>query len=503
MDTLRNHLAFVPAALMALALAAGASFVSTAYATSLGDIVFPVAELDNCADKNACKAYCNELSHAKECTAFALKHGLMSQEDARRNESLALPAGGGPGGCTSHNECRTYCENTAHIDECVAFAERHNVMPERELAEYKKVARALKGGAKLPGGCTSQAQCQAYCESGNHMEECLAFGEAAGILSSEELQEARRIMPLMKAGKMPGGCRSKAQCEAHCANEANIMECANFAVEAGFMTPQEAEMAKKTGGKGPGGCRGRECETFCSNPANREACVAFSMEHGLMPEEDMQRMRESGAQVQKMISEMPTEVASCLRGRIGADAFQKMQSGAAQYLPDVSEHMSACSREHTAGGDVQQGGNMPSMPPEMHRCLAERLGSDFNKVEASRFDPAMRECIEIVRSQMESQHQRSGSMPPMQPPEGYRMPVHGDQQYPPYGAPPPEGHMPPSDGSMPPDAQYYDGQQQSGEQQPAPEEMQQEGGTSEPTSLLSGNGLLANIISIVQRLLGR
>lgn len=62
----------------------------------------------------------------------------------------------------------------------------------------------------------------------------------------------------MKRGETPGGCRSREECEAFCFQEVNMETCMEFAVKNGMMKQEEIELFKKTGGKGPGGCRGRE-----------------------------------------------------------------------------------------------------------------------------------------------------------------------------------------------------------------------------------------------------
>jgi hypothetical protein len=53
-------------------------------------------------------------------------------------------------------------------------------------------------------------------------------------------------------------------------------------------------MAKKTGGKGPGGCKSKEeCDTFCNKPDNQETCMNFAIEHGLMSEADLANMKKN------------------------------------------------------------------------------------------------------------------------------------------------------------------------------------------------------------------
>ena len=89
-------------------------------------------------------------------------------------------------------------------------------MSGEELEEAKKAAKAISSGIKPPGNCRGKAQCDVYCSDSSHMEECLNFAEAAGFIPQEEAAMARKIMPLMMKGEMPGGCKSKDQCESYC-----------------------------------------------------------------------------------------------------------------------------------------------------------------------------------------------------------------------------------------------------------------------------------------------
>lgn len=261
-------------------------------------IQFPIAELGGCADKQSCKNYCDQDENRRACFAFAKKHGLMKAEKVRKIErqlNALKQSGGGPGGCQSEKACENYCSDISHMKECIEFGKRHGIMESRELEEAEKVLRALESGAKLPGNCRGKAECELYCSVADHMEECIAFAESAGIMDKKELEEAKRIMPLMRSGQTPGGCRSKDQCEAYCSAPDHIDECIAFAEKAGLMKPEELEMMRKTGGRGPGGCRGRvECETYCNNPDNAEVCFAFAKEHSLIPPEELERIEKAG-----------------------------------------------------------------------------------------------------------------------------------------------------------------------------------------------------------------
>lgn len=394
-------------------------------------ILYPVKELDNCGNENECRTFCDDPDNIAACVDFAEKNDLMSAEEVAKARKFIKVGARGPGGCRGENECETYCEDVAHIDECLAFAEDNGFIDEEELAEAKKVAMALKGGASLPGGCRNKSQCEVYCndldninecldfaeksgfldeaelvearqaakamESGarppggcknkracddycsdsNNIEECFAFAEKAGFIPEEELEMARKVIPLMKAGKMPGGCKSKESCEAYCEDEANLESCANFAIEAGLMAPEEAEMFRKTGGKGPGGCKGRDgCENFCNDPANQEACFSFASEHGLIPEEDLEQMREGMSQLKEGLEMAPPEVAECLKSSLGSETFDKLQSGQGMPGREMGEVMRNCF-EQSARSQFEQGQGEGFGPPEGFEQFRGREGEGF------------------------------------------------------------------------------------------------------------------------------
>ena len=47
------------------------------------EISYPVAEVGNCADKAACKTYCDEPANIDACLSFAEKNNLMSKEEIK------------------------------------------------------------------------------------------------------------------------------------------------------------------------------------------------------------------------------------------------------------------------------------------------------------------------------------------------------------------------------------------------------------------------------------
>ncbi len=269
-------------------------------ARAKADLSYPIAELGSCGSEEACRAYCEELANIRACIDFAEKHSFATREEAEAGRRFAAAGGQGPGGCTGRDSCAAYCEDISHIEECLTFGERHGFLSGRELEEAKIVARLRGEGAAFPGGCASKAACEAYCTAGGHEDECIAFGERSGLIPPGELAMAKRMLPLIREGKTPGGCNTKAACEAYCTNPANMRQCIAFGEEHGLIPAGELEMAKKflplmEKGETPGGCRSKEaCEAYCSGEGHFEECIAFGVKGGFISEADAELARRTG-----------------------------------------------------------------------------------------------------------------------------------------------------------------------------------------------------------------
>ncbi|MDP3697631.1 MAG: hypothetical protein Q8R55_06520 [Candidatus Taylorbacteria bacterium] len=342
------------------------SYSLLANALSRDDIVFPIAELNNCADESECRAYCDSPDHITACVSFAEKYGLMSSEEAAMARKFASLGGTGPGGCDSKESCEIYCGDVANIEVCVSFAEENDLIPHKEVQEAKKIAKILREGKKLPGNCRGKIQCENYCQNPDHMEECLAFGEETGLMAPEELEKAKKFIPLMKRGETPGGCRTKEQCESYCTEgEEHIDECADFALKVGAATKEEMEMFKKTKGRGPGGCKGRlECEAFCNDPVNQEACFKFAEEHGFMKKGDVEQMKGHMNQFKEELNRFPPEVLECLKSRAGNEIIEKIRNGTLTPGPEIGRHIQACFEAFKPQMEQMMHQGMPQgMPP--------------------------------------------------------------------------------------------------------------------------------------------
>ncbi|MBI5794391.1 hypothetical protein HZA87_04930 [Candidatus Uhrbacteria bacterium] len=268
---------------------------------SVEDVSFPIAELGNCASQDECFAYCDVAENYDACISYAQANDLLPEEDIQKYKDMqASVENGGPGGCTDETSCESYCSDVEHLEECLTFASENGLMSEDELAEAQKVLTALQSGVSLPGGCTSEEACDAYCQELENMQECMDFATAAGLMSEQEAADAQKVLTIIQSGESPGGCVTKNECDAYCSDPTHMEECIDFAVETGFMTAEEAEKIKEEGSlglkkddgedldnekdefesqdsfTGPGGCTSEEeCMSYCSDPTHMEECAAF------------------------------------------------------------------------------------------------------------------------------------------------------------------------------------------------------------------------------------
>ncbi|MFA5173116.1 MAG: hypothetical protein WC435_01800 [Candidatus Paceibacterota bacterium] len=336
-----------------------------------------------CSDKASCEAFCSDLSRIDECVSFAEKNGLMDKtrlEEAKRIRQAIKNGIVPPGQCKTENECDLYCSKAENMEECLAFAEKAGFLKDKDLADAKKVLPLMKKG-ETPGQCKTKEECDAYCNDESHAEECADFSLKAGFMTQEEAAMFKKTK-----GQGPGNCKGKEECDAFCNVPENQTACFEFGKKYGMISeeqlkemeegkarlkeglekaPAEAvsciqsivgsenfekiktgevlpprelgekmrECFEKNVPPGPGGCKSKEeCDAFCSDSANQEACFGFAEKQGLISEEQLKEMRQSREQNGQALQNFPSEVAGCVKEKLGEETFQKIQSGS--FLPN-------------------------------------------------------------------------------------------------------------------------------------------------------------------------
>lgn len=396
-------------------------------------IVYPVAELGNCQDKNTCQAYCDKPENMSPCLDFAEAHDLVPEKEIKMaRKMLAAGQTSGPGGCQGQAQCGTYCDDMSHIKECVAFAEQHDLMPPEELAEAKKVAKALERGVQPPP-CSSKSECDDICVRPENMKSCIIFAKEAGLMPPEDLEEVEKVLAALEKGITPPPCGRKEQCDEYCALPENFETCINFAEAAGFMSPEEVTMARRTGGKGPGNCRGKEaCEQFCEDPAHGEECINFAMENGFMSAEEAEQAKKMLAAGMNMMQGGP---GGC-KGKDQCEAYCDDSSHMTECV-DFAEKAGFMSPEDAARAREMAGKGMNMIQGGPGGCKGEEECRTFcedpsHGEECINFSVQMGEMTpeqaEEVRKGMEMM--RQGGSREMMPPEGMIPPEGGFTQPP-------------------------------------------------------------------------
>ncbi|HEY4522271.1 MAG TPA: hypothetical protein VJH91_01385 [Candidatus Paceibacterota bacterium] len=464
-------------------------FASTAFAQGQ-NIAFPIAELGGCSSKEQCKTYCDDPANIESCVAFAEANGLMSRDEAAQARTFAGKTG--PGGCRGP-ECRTLCADPAYRAECIAFAREHGLAPpqgpqvdEPTIDEDRAMLVVEERGG--PGGCRTKDECRAFCDAEGNMEMCLAFAAEHDLMSPQDLERARKMMT---AGGL-GGCRGMA-CRAYCENPEHAEACLAFAEEQGFMPKEEAEKARRLmNATGPGGCRGIECKRRCEDPAHQKECFEFAIENGLISEEEAARAR------------------AFMQGK-GSDEFGGPPEGFEEFAgPGRCRGPEECTRycnEHpeecrgfgpppAEGRDFGQdramdmrGFEVPSgmqcKTPEECRALYEERAREFRHEDAPQGGPfpPKREFPDDYGREFNAEYERQYQQQYQQLYEG----MGGESQE----FRPPEGYQPPpGDGYQQPPQNY----------EPAPGSL--EPPPSEPTSRIPASNFVAAVFSIVAQLLG-
>lgn len=344
MKILFNSKAILGAASFA-ALMVGASL----YAATIFDIQYPIAELGGCTDQASCKAYCSTVDHQQACEDFAAAHGL-GQAAEHKQDLEKLASDGGPGQCAENAKdpeasCKAYCDQQANMRECVAYGKDHGLLRGEELTKAEQIIKALDAGAKLPAGCTSRETCQATCEDPKDLDtakQCFAFGEQAGLLPpGVDKARAEKTFELIAAGKAPfKSIKDFKQCD-NPQSEDVLQKCISFATDNGLMSPEDAQIVKETGGKGPGGCMGKDqCEAYCEE--HGDECFQFAQAHNMIKPEDKARMEEGAQMLKQSLEKAPPEVKQCLSQQVGDDVLNQVMSGQKPPSPAIGNAMRGC-----------------------------------------------------------------------------------------------------------------------------------------------------------------
>jgi len=346
--------------------------------------IYPIADLGNCKDKNDCMAFCNDSANMSSCISYGEKTGLITAEEARLSKKVVekIKAGTMPGNCKTKDECESFCQGSvSNLEECLSLASDIG-MSDASIDEGRRVLKALKEGAEMPGDCRTKNECETYCSDAKNIDQCLNFAEKAEMMTSAEVAEARKVAPFLKSGETPGGCKTKEVCNAYCAEATHYEQCITFAEKAGFISAEDAAMARKAGGAGPGGCKSsEECNAYCQDPEHLDECIEAGLKTGAITQEEVEKIKEGGKMIQEGLGKIPegakSYAESCLNG-VFEGKLQGVLDGSVQITKEQGDKVGPCfenavqqfikSQMPTSGGsgagsmssNVPTQGSMPS-----------------------------------------------------------------------------------------------------------------------------------------------
>ena len=246
-----------------------------------------------CKGPEECRAFCESPDNKDSCFQFAVDNDLMPKDEIEKIKKIKdVMREGGPGGCKSGQECRAYCENSDNQEKCFEFAKEHKLMSPEE-AEHMGKMREMSGKVMEiggPGGCKSEKECRAYCGNPEHVEECLAFAVKMGGMQIDDAKDKLKMFierPMMNQQGMMAPPRFK---EMEQEKFERFEQFRQMEISTSFIMRQ-APMPIG----GPGGCGSPEvCMKYCADPSHRDECARFNPSAGGLPPGEMFRQIETG-----------------------------------------------------------------------------------------------------------------------------------------------------------------------------------------------------------------
>ena len=349
-----------------------------------------------CKDEASCRNYCEDIDHIEECVSFVEKFKLASSDELKEMRQMADVKKAGvafPGNCKTKESCLKYCDNSANAVVCMEFALKAGFIPKDEVEVVGRILPYLKSGGKLPGGCTTKQSCDTYCGSVTHTNECVNFAVGAGFMSKEDAEIVKKV-----GGKSPGNCKSKEACDSYCKDEKHIDECVDFAVKAGFISKEDAEMAKRYKiTSGPGGCKGKaECEAFCVT--NKDVCFEFAKDHGMLSEEELKNIEEQ----KKFMSELdkaPPEWLACMEKELGSEFFKRFKAGKITQTEAKSSALEAAQRKCGKEGPDTKECLTKTTCKEFFSCLNPSENKALRQGEGESSDPELKKRTDFCKKE--------------------------------------------------------------------------------------------------------
>ncbi len=298
------------------------------------------------------------------------------------------------GNCANRSDCMTYCNGADHMDACISFAKAHGLMNKEEGDRAQKFRASLQANGG-PGGCTDPQGCEAFCGKTENLEACVTFAQTQGF-KNKEVEEGAKVLTYIKSGgQLPGGCTSKESCQAYCGDFSHAEECYKFAQKAGIHQTG-GKIGGDTGDIPPG--QFQKFLVLAKNGQTPGACKSKDeCENYCRASGHLDECLKFGQQVGFISSDQADKLQKLGgKGPGGCDS----QESCSTYCND-STHQKDCfafAKEHglipqgelnrAKSGLVRLRAGLSQAPPEVVACLKSELGSDeIDNIQAGTLTP--------------------------------------------------------------------------------------------------------------------
>jgi hypothetical protein len=189
-------------------------------AESTSSLTFPVKELGNCKDKDACKAFCDVRANQAACTAFGRLHGLIKPKPVQNIEPQIKP------------EIKKEIFRPVPLRLSTTTATSSGIIPRPIMKPSSTIDRASTSSPAQGGGagnvtvpapqvCADAAGCERLCRDSsgqfyNH-PDCMRYRELREKLKA--LEQSGEVAPDPSLLPHDNACTDATTCAARCNNE--------------------------------------------------------------------------------------------------------------------------------------------------------------------------------------------------------------------------------------------------------------------------------------------
>lgn len=245
------------------------------------NITYPISELGNCADANACFIYCNQPKNQSACYMYAKNNGLIKDDENTTNDiseekmQEIISAAQTELGCSSKDACMSLCSSPDNYEKCHAFAVKYNLDrgggPDEDHMEG--LSREIVEQAKTELGCDGPQSCAAFCNLPQNGEKCFEFAKNHNLIREEEIQHRQEYTAkkneMLEEAKTELGCDTYESCAKFCGDPSNVEKCMTLGRRHGMVT------APNQNNPPPKPCTNEaECRAYCEK--NPQECKGFS-----------------------------------------------------------------------------------------------------------------------------------------------------------------------------------------------------------------------------------